>query len=79
MKIYKFTFVIGLLVVLSIQSCKKNYGTPPDLPPMTSFVTDFSDFDSICTCYYHLPGTPLRGFDCQPVKKADDFLGIEFR
>ncbi len=46
MKIYKFTFVIGLLVVLSIQSCKKNYGTPPDLPPMTSFVTDFSDFDS---------------------------------
>ena len=46
MKIFKFTLLIGLLAILSIQSCKKNYGTPPDLPPMTSFITDFSDFDS---------------------------------
>ena len=46
MKIFNFTLLIGLLFALSIQSCKKDYETPPDLPPKASFITDFPDFDN---------------------------------
>ncbi len=46
MKSIKIIALFSLLLSLSFQSCKKDHGVAPDLPPESAFVTDFSDFDN---------------------------------
>lgn len=45
MKTIKLSLLIGIFAVLSLYSCKKEYESPPELPPIESFITDFSDFN----------------------------------
>ncbi|MCF6365780.1 MAG: hypothetical protein L3J35_06205 [Bacteroidales bacterium] len=44
MKHLKLIFFI--FATVSFQSCKKDYERPPDIPPVSSFIADFSDFDN---------------------------------
>ena len=45
MKSIKIIALLSLFILISFQSCKKDHGVAPDIPPESSFVTDFSDFD----------------------------------
>lgn len=45
MKCIKIISLVCLFLFIGMQSCKKDHGTPPDLPPQTSFLADFSDFN----------------------------------
>ena len=45
MKSIKIITLLSLFLLISLQSCNKDLGTAPELPPESSFVTDFSDFD----------------------------------
>ncbi len=51
MKSINIISLFSLLLLISFQSCKKDYGAAPDLPPVSSFVTDFSDFDNSKTLF----------------------------
>ncbi len=46
MKTIKSILLIGILITFTLQSCDKNNEVAPELPPVASFVTDFSDFNS---------------------------------
>lgn len=45
-KIVKISIVLLALAIVLPTGCKKDEGTPPDLPPSGSFVMDFSDFQN---------------------------------
>jgi hypothetical protein len=46
MKPIKWILCLILLFFTIVQSCKKNQGNAPDLPPESAFLADFSDFNS---------------------------------
>lgn len=42
-----------------------------------SFPGNFPDLAIQCICYYHLPATPMRSFQCVPVKKTGAYLVVK--
>ena len=46
MKQFKIIILLSLFVFVSLQSCKKDNGIAPEVPPQASFVPDFTDFQN---------------------------------
>lgn len=46
MKPYKILILTSFLVLIGLQSCKKDHGVAPELPPQSALLPDFSDFQN---------------------------------
>jgi hypothetical protein len=44
MKFVRIITMICIILFSVMQSCKKDHGDPPELPPQSAFLADFSDF-----------------------------------
>lgn len=65
MKSIRIIVLLSLLLSVSFQSCKKDHGIAPDLPPESAFLADFSDFEE-----------SKAGFDKTTVNWTHSFVNV---